>query len=305
MNKTCALAVLNYNGAELLRRCIPSLIEDAEIPNTGNEIVIIDNRSTDNSKEIVLKEFPTVKWFESSQNRYLISYNEFLKICPHKYVFLLNNDVMLRKGCIGKLLNVFDASDVFSVAPQVLNRGDIPENGRTRLYWSGGRFHYKIADFNKGMTAFPSTAAGMYDKEKLVSMGGIDDLLYPMYGEEMDLSLMAYRRGWKVIFEPSAIVDHIGGATINKKVKLVERRASLVKNRHLSMIKHTDNLILLKYIFINLIILPFRLITLDKGFLMGTKSAISYAKYAFERKKIEKKCAVISNKEVFNKLENL
>jgi hypothetical protein len=306
MNKTCALLILNYNGAELLKKCLPSLINDANIPNTGNEVVIIDNKSTDDSKKIVLNEFPEVKWFEASANRFLISYNEYLKICKHPYVFLLNNDVILRKGCVNTLLNKFDDQSVFSVAPFVLNPGDIPENGRTKLYWSSGRFFYKVVDYKTGLTATASTAAGMYDREKLVSMGGFDDLLFPMYGEEMDLTIRAYRRGWIVLFEPSSIVDHIGGATINKKVMHYERRASLVKNRHLSMIKHIHNKFRLsEYFFWTILVMPFRLISFDKGYLLGTIRAIKQFKQASLKRKIEKQSAKITDKMLFKKLSSL
>ena len=306
MNKTCALLVLNYNGAELLKKCLPSLIDDANIPNTGNEIVIIDNKSTDDSKKIVLNEFPDVKWFEASANRFLISYNEYLALCKHPYVFILNNDVILRKGCISALLSKFDDPSVFSVAPFVLNPGDIPENGRTKLYWSFGRIFYKVVDFNQGLTATASTSAGMYDREKLVSMGGFDDLLFPMYGEEMDLTIRAYRRGWIVLFEPSAIADHIGSATINKKVMHYERRASLVKNRHLSMIKHIHNKFRLsEYFFWTILVMPFRLISFDKGYLLGTIRAIRQFKQASLKRRIEKQSAKITDDMLFKKLSSL
>ncbi len=306
VRKKCALVVLNYNGSELLKKCLPSLIDEAKNSENFCEVVVLDNKSSDHSKEVVLNEFPSAIWLEASENRFLISYNEYLQKSDADYVFLLNNDVILRRGCVDTLLKAFNDSSLFSVAPLVLNPGDVPENGRTRLYWSFDRFGYRVVDFNKGFTATASTAAGMYDREKLVSMGGFDDLLFPMYGEEMDLTLRAYRRGWAVLFEPSAVVDHIGGATINKKVMRPARRASLVKNRHLSMIKHVHNPLRLGlYFFCCLLVLPYRIISMDKGYLLGTVGAIKQFRYALVRRREEKQAAVISDSELFKKLSSI
>lgn len=306
MNKTCALLVLNYNGAELLKKCLPSLIDDANIPNTGNEIVIIDNKSTDDSKKIVLNEFPEVKWFEATKNRINLSYNEYLEVCKHPYVFILNNDIILHKGCINTLLCEFDDPSVFSVAPLVLNPGNIPENGRKKLYWSLDRLSYKVLDYNKGLTAFVSIAAGMYDREKFVSMDGFDDLLFPAYGEEIDLTIRGYRRGWVALFEPGAVVDHIDGGTIKKNLIAPERRASLVKNRHLIVIKHIHNKFRLsEYLFLTLLAIPIRLISFDKGYLLGTIGAIKQFKQASLKRKIEKQSAKITDDMLFKKLSSL
>ncbi|MBM3862249.1 MAG: glycosyltransferase, partial [Verrucomicrobia bacterium] len=272
----------------------------------ADEVVLLDNGSTDDSREFVQQRFPTVTWFPVSANRFLVSYNEYLAQSKHPLVFLLNNDVSLRPGCLPPLLRHFDDPRVFAVAPLVLNPGDHVENGRTCLTWSQGRFGYRQVDAHPGFTASASTAAGMFDREKLVSFGGFDDLLLPMYGEEMDLALSAYRRGWVIRFEPRAVADHIGGASINKTVTRGQRRKHLVKNRHLSIVKHIHSWWLLAaYVLWTMLLLPVRLLTFDGEYFAGTWASLKQLRYALDRRRREQQSAVLTDGAVLRKLVNL
>jgi GT2 family glycosyltransferase len=301
VTRTCAIVVLNFNGRALLEKSLPTLLAAR-----ADEIVVLDNGSTDDSENFVRKNFPTVTWFRASANRYLVSYNEFLAQTKHNYLFLLNNDVTLRDGALPPLLRHFDDPRVFAVAPLVLNPGDHVENGRTCLTWSQGRFGYRQIDTQPGITATASCAAGIFDREKLLAFGGFDELLLPMYGEEMDLTLSAYRRGWTVRFEPDSVADHIGGASINRSHQRTARRASLVKNRHLSVIKHVHTTSLFaSYIFWTLLLLPFRALTFDHAYFSGAIAALRQLPLARERRRREQAAAQISDREMFRQLAAL
>jgi hypothetical protein len=301
VKKTCAIVVLNYNGAALLETCLPSLLAAG-----ADEVVVLDNGSADNSRDLVRDKFPGVTWFAASANRFLVSYNEFLAQTKHPLVFLLNNDVSLRPGCLAPLLRHFDDPRVFAVAPLVLNPGDLVENGRTCLTWSQGRFGYRQIDTRPGITATASTAAGMFDREKLMSFGGFDELLLPMYGEEMDLTLSAYRRGWIVRFEPQAVADHLGGASINKAVCDDRRRSYNVKNRHLSVIKHVHSRALLAAYFAwTALLSPLRLLTFDGAYLRGSVAAWRLRKFAMQRRSREIQATVVQDREIFSQLASL
>ena len=306
MNRTCALIVLNYNGRALLEKCLPSLVATARETGNGDEVIVLDNGSSDGSQELVRERFPTVTWFAVLANRFLVSYNEFLATTKHPIVFLLNNDVSLRPGALAPLLRHFDDPRVFAVAPLILNPGDHIENGRTYLVWSQGRFGYRRVDTRAGMTATASCAAGMYDRAKLMSFGGFDEVLLPMYGEEMDLTLSAYRRGWIVRFEPESVVDHVGGASINKVVNRDRRRWSLVKNRHLSIIKHVHSTRrLASYCLWMLLLLPVRALAFDQAYFIGTWMAMKQFVIARDRRRREQKAAMCDESLLFRMLEEL
>jgi GT2 family glycosyltransferase len=295
VTKTCAIVVLNFNGRPLLEKSLPSLVAAG-----ADEVVVLDNGSTDDSENFVRKNFPNVTWFRASANRFLVSYNEFLAQTKHQLVFLLNNDVSLRAGALPPLLRHFDDLRVFAVAPLVLNPGDHVENGRTCLTWSQGRFGYRQIDTQPGLSATASTAAGMYDREKLLSFGGFDELILPMYGEEMDLTLSAYRRGWIVRFEPKSVADHLGGASITKAHQHGARRSYIVNSRHLSVIKHVHSPARLAAYFAWMaLLLPVRLVTFDGAYFRGSAMAWRRRRLALERRRREKDAAVVNDWDMF------
>ncbi len=54
----------------------------------------------------------------------------------------------------------------------------------------------------------------VYDREKLVAFGGFDELYWPFYWEDKDLSYAAWKRGFRVLIEPRSIMYHRHHATI-------------------------------------------------------------------------------------------
>jgi len=304
---TCALIVLNYNGCHLLERCLPSVVRAAAAAGPGHEVVVLDNGSTDGSLDWVRHHWPQVTCVRAAANRFLVSYNEYLVCCPHRLVMLLNNDVALAPDCLPPLLRHFADPTVFAVAPLVWNEpGHTVETGRTRLRFAQGRFRYYRVDIVPGLTATASTSAGMFDREKLLAVGGFDELLLPMYGEEMDLTLSAYRRGWVVRYEPAAVAHHLGGASINIVTTRNRRRVSLVKNRHLSMIKHVHSRWrLLVYAGWLLALLPVRLLTGDRAFFVGSWMAWQQRRPALRQRRAEQRAAVLADADLFRMLAAL
>ena len=55
---SCCLMILNYNGQELLRECVPSALAAAEALGAPCPVVVVDNQSTEGDLEFLEKEFP-------------------------------------------------------------------------------------------------------------------------------------------------------------------------------------------------------------------------------------------------------
>ena len=64
--KPIGVIILNWNGAKLLRRYLPSVVENNN--DQIADVVVVDNGSTDNSVEIIKSEFPTVKLLAFNEN---------------------------------------------------------------------------------------------------------------------------------------------------------------------------------------------------------------------------------------------
>lgn len=233
MDRKCSILVLNYNGKPILQKYLSSVVEAAEYENTRHEIVIVDNNSNDDSIEYVANAFHSIKIIRMKQNKYLFSYNEAVKEISTDYIMLLNNDVKIKKGCIGSLLKHFDDKNVFAVMPKVLSDNPAEEY----LHRCPGVFINGIlytAKWEKmtgaGYTLFAHGGASIYDKYKYMELGGFNEIYSPGYCEDNDLSYNAWMRGWKVIYEPEAEVFHEGGGTFNNLMKkgVIERQRAKV-----------------------------------------------------------------------------
>ena len=98
----CSVVILNWNGAEMLRKYLPSVVQYCPATISGNtsaagietEVVVADNGSTDESLQVLAKEFPTVKTIVLDRNYgFAEGYNRALEQIDSEYVVLLNSDV--------------------------------------------------------------------------------------------------------------------------------------------------------------------------------------------------------------------
>ena len=66
--------------------------------------------------------------------------------------------------------------------------------------------------------------------KKFLELGGFDSLLAPFYLEDTDLGYMAWKRGWKVLYQPKSVVYHEHRGTIGKRFTEGQIQAVLKKN---------------------------------------------------------------------------
>ena len=122
-----AIAIINWNGVELLKKFLPKLIKHSK----NNSIYIIDNNSSDESVDYVKEYFPIVKLIVNSKNySYAKGYNIGLKQIKEELYCLINNDIEVTKGWIDPILDQFKANKFLTVAqPKIL---DVKASGHGR-----------------------------------------------------------------------------------------------------------------------------------------------------------------------------
>ena len=87
-----SVVILNWNGADMLRRFLPSVISCSQ--GKGIEVCVADNGSSDDSCRIVEEEFPSVRLIRLPENYgFADGYNKALEQVDAEYVVLLNSDV--------------------------------------------------------------------------------------------------------------------------------------------------------------------------------------------------------------------
>ena len=139
MKNRVAVVILNYNGAQMLRRFLPSVLEFS--PEA--EVVVADNASTDDSLEVMRREFPAVRLVCLDKNHgFADGYNYALREVSADYYLLLNSDVEVTRGWLAPLLAFMDAhEDVAACQPKLLSYND-----KALFEYAGGAGGFRRAE---------------------------------------------------------------------------------------------------------------------------------------------------------------
>jgi len=224
---TSATAVIpNWNGKDLLEKYLPSVIE-AFSTNPGNEIIVVDNGSTDGSAEFVRTAFPRVKLVALEKNLgFGGGSNAGFRAARNRIVVLLNSDMRVAPDFLEPLLDGFRESGVFAVSCQIFFTDPAKlreETGLTQGWWEDGGLRVRHRIDPAITDLFPCFYGGggscAFDREKFLELGGFDRLLEPFYLEDGDLGYMAWKRGWKVLYQPRSVVYHEHRGTIGKRFR--------------------------------------------------------------------------------------
>lgn len=225
-----AVVILNWNGAEMLHRFLPSVVNYSR--NEGVVVYVADNASTDNSKEIVEREFPSVKWLQLDWNYgFAEGYNKSLSRIEAEYYLLLNSDVEVGKDWLTPLLSYMDSHpEAAACQPKLLSYKD-----RSKFEYAGAcggyidRYGYPFCrgrmfdtietDQGQYDTIAPifwaSGAALMVRAADYKKVGGLDGRFFA-HMEEIDFCWRLRNLGREIVCIPQGVVYHVGGATLNK-----------------------------------------------------------------------------------------
>jgi GT2 family glycosyltransferase len=210
-----SVAIPNWNGEAVLPFSLASVLAAlrASCAKTPWEIVVVDDCSTDASAEIIRAQFPEVRWIPlSRRGGFVEAANAAVSACTNDYVLLLNNDAVLDPGFFGHWRRHFEADETtFAVTGWMLRWDHTTyDSGRRVGVWERGLVrHWVVGDRGQtGPTLFACGGAAVYDRRKFQALGGFDPLYRPMYVEDFDLSYRAWKRGWKVTYEPACLVYH-------------------------------------------------------------------------------------------------
>jgi GT2 family glycosyltransferase/glycosyltransferase involved in cell wall biosynthesis len=227
----------NWNGRDLLEKYLPSVVT-AFAGNPENEVIVVDNGSTDGSADFVRAHFPQVKLVALEKNLgFGGGSNAGFAAAKNPIVVLLNSDMRVAPDFLAPLLEGFADPDVFAVSCQIFFSDPAKlreESGLTQAWWEDGglRVRHRIDDAVTDL--FPCFYGGggscAFGRAKFLELGGFDKILEPFYLEDTDLGYMAWKRGWKVLYQPRSIVYHEHRGTIGKRFSEAYIQSVLKKN---------------------------------------------------------------------------
>lgn len=223
-----AVVILNYNGASMLSRFLPSVLKYSP----GAEIVVADNASTDDSVAVVADGFPVVRLIRLDRNYgFADGYNMALEQVEAEYFLLLNSDVEVTEGWLAPLLSFMESNPgAVACQPKIL-----AYNNKTQFEYAGAaggfidRYGYPYCrgrlfdtveedngQYNDVCRVFWATGAAMMVRSDAFRKAGGFDGRFFAHMEEIDLCWRMLARGGEIYVVPQSMVYHVGGATLKK-----------------------------------------------------------------------------------------
>jgi len=252
----CSIIITNYNGKHLLSECLPSVIEAARRHDHRDEVIVVDDRSSDGSQEYLAKQFPSVKLQANLANvGFQRATNIGAMIARFPIIVLLNNDVAVEPDSIARLCDCFERYDNLFAASAKLFGWDREKflAGRRVAVFEQGHFHLRNEggdESRERLTLFATGGAAAFDREKFLELGGFDPIYHPLYWEDIDLSYRAHKRGWPVVYAPDAVMYHKHQATIAKTTGPKRMRLITARNSYIFLYKNVlDKNMLRQHLF--------------------------------------------------------
>ncbi len=214
-----SIVIPNWNGKRFLATCLESLRQQSF---DATEIILVDNASTDGSQSLIKAEYPEVRLIELDENRgFTGACNIGMAAATGEFVALLNNDTEVDRewaeqvvqafgrqpdaGIIASKMLLFDRRDHFHTA------GDFfTTDGRAG---NRGAWELDQGQYDSGEFVFSACGgSAVYRRSMLDAVGLLDDDFFFLL-EDIDLAWRAQLAGYKVWYEPRAIVYHHLSAT--------------------------------------------------------------------------------------------
>ncbi|MBK9384765.1 MAG: glycosyltransferase [Planctomycetes bacterium] len=209
--------VVNFQGERYLERCLGALVA---LGSELDEILLVDDASTDGGVALVQRSFPQVRVVALEQNAGpCVVRNRGLAAARNRWVLLVDNDAVIERDALRKLRAAASERSAAVAQPRAVFDGD-----PSRVHYDGARFHYigllVLRNFHApleqaegrgtiamdGMTA----VALLVDREAIRAVGGFDEELFYLM-EDYDLSFRLRLAGYAICSAEEALVRHMGG----------------------------------------------------------------------------------------------
>ena len=213
-----SVVIVTFNGRERLERALASLESQTRLPD---EIVIVENASSDGTLEMLATRFPAVVVSKQVENLgFGRAVNVGVALAAGDVLVLINNDVVCEPDFVEQLTRPLNDATVGMVAGVLLQEADptrIDTAGlvldRTFRSWDYlGDCDVAVLDGLATPPLGPCGGAGAYRTTAFREAGGFDETLFA-YWEDVDLAVRLATAGWRCVIAPNARAVHAHGAT--------------------------------------------------------------------------------------------
>ena len=225
MKPAVTAVVVTYNGLPWLERCLESVRE--------RETIVVDNGSTDGTRELVRERFPDVRLIEQENRGLAAGWNAGLRVGSGRYFLILNSDAWALGDAVERLVDFADEHPEAAVVGPRLSNPDGTLQRSVRGFPTLWRlateyfFLRKLATRSRALNAFyagPFAHDTVYEadfvmgaaflvRREAVDAVGLADEDFFLFSEEVDWCYRFRAAGWHVLFYPGAEFVHVGGAS--------------------------------------------------------------------------------------------
>jgi len=269
-----SVALVNWNGLPYIKRCLAAVFSQT---CSLCDVVVVDNASTDGSKECIRQEFPQVKLIENEKNiGFAAGCNQAVSAGGGAFVLVLNPDVFLEADFIEIMLRGF-SERTGAVTGRVYQEA-------TQEWISGGFFMRRmiriipLLNVTETSEVFGASGAlALFRRSALEAVAYNDEYFDPayfMYGEDIDLAWRLQLLGWTCRHQPGSGAYHIGSGASQGRMRFIDKPAVLqrhiLKNRYLTVWKNASLRLFLwllpTLVFTELLLWPYLLVRLPWRF---------------------------------------
>ncbi|RJR28784.1 glycosyltransferase family 2 protein [Candidatus Microgenomates bacterium] len=228
-----SIIIPNWNGATLLSSNLPCVIKaKRNLNNRIAEIIVVDDGSTDDSLNVLSKFGDEVKVIKHTKNRgFSFAVNTGVRFAGEKLLCLLNTDVVPEPDFLESVIPLFKNKNLFAATLHERGYGAATGN-----FLNGLLQHSSVKETKTLQeTLWASGGSSVFSKKIWKKLRGLDEVLYsPFYWEDVDLGYRAHKRGYSLVWVPSARVTHKHESVIN---------TNSFKKSYLNIIKERNELL--------------------------------------------------------------
>lgn len=249
-----SIIIVNRNTREMLEACLHSIQQTQR--NLKIQIIIVDNASTDDSKDMVGSLFPEIHWLDSGGNVGFAKANNIaIPSVVAPFVLFLNPDTIVKENALSMMVNFLKTNpSVGAVGCKMKNLREkiqeLPLQMRISplakfidLLFLSDKIINHIRKFlpcqNPDQSGYVSSLSGaclMIRNAALAQVGSFDERFF-MYSEDADLCHRLNTGGWKLYYLHEAEIVHIGGGATDKSTDfgirmMCESAAKLMEKYH-------------------------------------------------------------------------
>lgn len=219
-----AVIIVNWNGGELLMRCLDALRRQTRAPD---RVVIIDNDSRDDSVARVENRVELSEVIRLGRNAGFAEANNLAvqMVSDCAWVALLNPDAFPRHDWLEQLLAAAGRASGYSFFASLLLKVDDRNgiDGAGDVYHASGA-HWRhrhgetlrAIDLQEREIFSPCAAAALYSRDAFLEVGGFDESFF-CYAEDLDLGFRLRLAGHRGLYVPQAVVHHMGSALTGRR----------------------------------------------------------------------------------------